>query len=665
MGWNPVDLDTESGLGIYARQSTLSQVKNNRQSTEMQTEDLIMFAKRLGWEEDNIILFSQDLAKSGRLRIDQREGLRTLIEYIEAGKIKAVLVFLEDRLFRDETGIQYNVFIDVCKRNNVYVVTPHMTYDFTNPFHVKQFRWRCEEAADYLRDYVIHRLHGAKNRLSESGKFAGRAIPVGFIVDQQESIIVEGKVVPNPTYRKFIVYEPHAKVIRWLFLRYWQLNGRLRTLCRELQNLPFLFPDFEEDADITKYIALYHLKKVPGGYHISYPGLRGLLTNVAYIGYWVHHGEVVSRDNHEAIVEQDLFWYAFNRISPYTINGERNERENGYIRYSRKEPIPALLKNVIGSRNGGRVYASTSGLTQKPIYIIEEREQRLVLKYHAATPCCEVDELFSARLVEHMKETKRYEHYRNYATELEMERNQIAESIKKQLAEIEHQMEGILLSLSLPADKLKKNLREKLAAKYAVLEETKEELETKQASLQTDHKAKKLMEYYMLADRLADYWERVPFEDKQSLADVLVKGAYLDEMTAHWLRLEIEWLDPQWGTESIYIFRQGGAHKTWTDAENEIIGEHFPQTSRDEILAMMPRRSWSAIMQQARKLNVKRKRNLVSDSGIPESVSMEDLSFMKEAGINMGETYCHKWETVYRRPPSASARVRPPRPRWR
>lgn len=78
MNW----MDTEAGLGIYARQSTLAQVKNYRQSTEMQTDDLIAFAKQLGWDDNNIVLFTQDLAKSGKLRIDQREGLRRLIDHI-------------------------------------------------------------------------------------------------------------------------------------------------------------------------------------------------------------------------------------------------------------------------------------------------------------------------------------------------------------------------------------------------------------------------------------------------------------------------------------------------------------------------------------------------------------------------------------------------------
>lgn len=402
---------------------------------------------------------------------------------------------------------------------------------------------------------------------------------------------------------------------------------------------------------MTHHLSQYHLKQVPGGYHISYAGLRGLFTNVTYLGYWIHQGEIVSKENHEAIVEEELFWYAFNRLSPYTITGERNERENGYTRYSRKDPIPALLKNVIGSREGGRVYVSTSGLTEKPIYIIEEKDQRLVLKYHAATPCKEIDELFTNRLIELMKQTTRYEHYRDYAAQLQQEQDQLTASIDKQLTEIDKQMDGIVTTLSLPPEKLKKHLREKLAEKYSLLEEQKAELEEKRAMMHSDQKTQKLMEYYALADTLAENWEMIPFVDKQSLAEVLVKGVYLDEMTAHWLRLEVEWLDPQWGTERVYIFRPGGAHKTWTDNENEIISEMYSYAPREEILTNMPRRSWAAIVIQARKLKVNRPRHLVSTCGIPDTVSMEDLTFMKEASIVKNETSCHKWETVRQRPP--------------
>ena len=242
--WGTTQLPLTAKVGVYARQSSLMQVKNYKESTEMQTTDLIAFAHRLGWTDELIILFNEDLGVSGKLRIDQREGLRSLVDLIQQDTLKAVIVFLEDRLFRDETAIQVNVFIELCKEHGVLVLTPHMTYDFSNIYHVKQFRWKCEAAADFLREYVAQRLHGAKARVSERGDYDGRGISVGFIVDRRERIVVDEKEIRNTQYMKFMVYEPHAEVVRWLFQRYFELGGKARLLYREIQQYPMLFLHF-------------------------------------------------------------------------------------------------------------------------------------------------------------------------------------------------------------------------------------------------------------------------------------------------------------------------------------------------------------------------------------------------------------------------------------
>ncbi len=156
------------------------------------------------------------------------------------------------------------------------------------------------------------------------------------------------------------------------------------------------------------------------------------------------------------------------------------------------------------------------------------------------------------------------------------------------------------------------------------------------------------MAYYLLADRIAQDWESIPFEDRQALSNGLVKGVYLDEMTSHWLRLEVEWLDPQWGTERTYVFRRKSAHKEWTEEENEVIRTLYPEVAREEILEKLPRRTWAEIIIQARKLKVNRLRNLVSAFAVSDTLSVEDLTFMQEAGIAVGETSCHKWEIVDR-----------------
>jgi hypothetical protein len=70
--------------GIYARQSTTSQLIKNTESTEMQTDDLIAWLVDRGVGEGSWKLFDADLGKSGTLRIDQRTGLQELVERIQA-----------------------------------------------------------------------------------------------------------------------------------------------------------------------------------------------------------------------------------------------------------------------------------------------------------------------------------------------------------------------------------------------------------------------------------------------------------------------------------------------------------------------------------------------------------------------------------------------------
>ena len=190
--WEVPTIPQGAKVGIYARQSTLNQVKNNTVSAEMQTDELFVLATRMGVKEEDIILYIENQRKdgtvknaSGRLRIDQREGLQALVQRIEAGEIKAVITFLEDRLFRDETQIQVNTFILICQEHTVLVITPFMTYDFRNPYHVKQFRWKCEQAADFLREYIRYRLHAAKQHVSSRGQYDGRTVPVGYIVHRR------------------------------------------------------------------------------------------------------------------------------------------------------------------------------------------------------------------------------------------------------------------------------------------------------------------------------------------------------------------------------------------------------------------------------------------------------------------------------------------------
>ena len=186
--WN-IKLPVNVPWGVYARLSTPGQLIRSTQSTEMQTDDLIQWLIDRQVKRELISLFDADLGVSGTLRIDQRTGLQELVERIQADEIKAVLVYQVSRLFRDETGVQYNTFADICKKHNCVLVTADgMVFNFNNPMHMKMFRFLGEMAADYIPQQIKGVLHAARLRKATStnaGLLRRRKSKHGFLKASQ------------------------------------------------------------------------------------------------------------------------------------------------------------------------------------------------------------------------------------------------------------------------------------------------------------------------------------------------------------------------------------------------------------------------------------------------------------------------------------------------
>ncbi len=147
---NNQQIPIAGNVAIYARAAT--QEKRNQESRQVQTDDLITYACQLGYEDTHVIVFEQDNGIPGNTAIDEREGLHSLVQAISDGTIQAVLIADETRLFRDISTLQLSIFIKLCVGRNVLVITPESIYDFTNPQHVKLFRFKCQEAYQFLAD---------------------------------------------------------------------------------------------------------------------------------------------------------------------------------------------------------------------------------------------------------------------------------------------------------------------------------------------------------------------------------------------------------------------------------------------------------------------------------------------------------------------------------
>jgi len=138
--------DLQKKVGIYTRTAA---PQERRQLTV--TDDLVRFAKEQGWTEDHIVLFNQDEGKSGKKSINERKGLRALVEAITHDEIKTVITANEDRLFRNADTIEVSTFVRLCQEYNVILITPTATYDFSDNVQAKLFRLKCEDAYENVK----------------------------------------------------------------------------------------------------------------------------------------------------------------------------------------------------------------------------------------------------------------------------------------------------------------------------------------------------------------------------------------------------------------------------------------------------------------------------------------------------------------------------------
>ena len=616
--------------GIYARQSTTAQLINNVESTEMQTDDLEAWLVEKGVQDGTWQLFDADLGVSGTLRIDQRTGLQELVEQIKQDIIKAVLVYQISRLFRDDTGVEYNTFAKICKEHDCVLVTADgMVFNFNNRMHLKMFRFLAEYAAEYIPQQ-IGLLHAARMRKARRGLYAGLgSVPRGYVVDYDKT---------SKTFKKFVPYQPHAEVDFSLFERFYALEGDFATLCREVEEMTVVFPHFDAAVD-RRNIRDKRWIKVPGGYHISRKGLLWLLTNPCLLGWWIINGDIISTNNHVSIFKPEqeyLFWYAFERLSPFTTDGEENTQRTATPRryYQRTtEETVGLLKKRIEDETGDKVYVHLSEGIHT--YCRPKKDTKVFKWSDSEIEVDLVDNAFMQRLFLHLRETHDFDIFRQWIAEVVKRQASMLDTIYQQLAEIDSQQEAnldeklairarinqeikqaLLDQPTINVEQLKAQLEEEAAGEFERLRKRTLKLETMEkelrAKLPTEEEdvevqtARKFADFQTELEILAQVWQLKPFAAKKEFVNLLVSKAVLSVAATHWIRLDIHWTHPAWESETLFIYRRRGILVRWTEEDREIITSLYETTDRETLLSLMPHKSWNAIKKEARRLTLSR-----------------------------------------------------------
>ncbi len=595
---NGGELPINHPIAVYYRQSTDGQVGNI--STSIQTIDMVTYLQERGWKEKDIVLIDMDAGVSGTKKIDERPGMKRVFELITGRVIRAVACQDEDRLFRDITQIQVNIFIEACRAANVLVITPTMVYDFANEFvgtfHARQFRFKCEMAAEYINTVILGKLTRAKRRMIREGRWAGSFVPVGYMVDNRKRL-PDGS--ENPAWRKFVPFEPYAEVILAYFQLFSSYNGNLRATARHIYKHGPFYPDLASCPPPDGYTIKYRLRIYGGGFAPSRTGLADLLINAVYLGHWTTSGGVAIRNNHPPLVTEDLFMQAFNRLSPVGLDGHRNKHfdaRHDHMRPSLEEERPVerpLLLGMLVAENESTWHNVGSEYTKR------DRTYRYVFRRHdvirsiAWTRASKaVDAVIVDLLHDKLKVTFDADLWEQSVAHAMKKYSDEHKGIRAQLASLKQVMERQILSLEqLTHPEMVKTVEARYAdaeAEYKRLNEMLVQIEDEKAQMR------------LFADLKRDFgtvlenWNTYSRARKRNILMSFIDQIQTRPTDEGGLDLNVVWKDGN--TDILSIRRQTAKGIAWLPSETgNLLAMANGGATQIEIARMFPERTWETI----------------------------------------------------------------------
>jgi DNA invertase Pin-like site-specific DNA recombinase len=261
--------------------------------------------------------------------INSRPEFRKLLKRIESPKIKAVLVVECARLGRpdlEEIGKLSKLF----RYTNTIIITPQRMFDLRDEYDREQFERELMRGNDYL-EYTKKILNRGKELSLKQGYYINAVVPYGY----EREWVYEGKR-KRPT---LAIVEEEAKVVRMIFDWYvnegigtMKISQRLNAMC-----IPPRKGDIWKKSTISRMLKNEHyIGKIVLKKHIKVNTVEDseIITQTKFNEEF----ETVE-GKHSAIIDEDLFYRANNKISKH-ISTKPNE--------TLQNPFASILKCECG-----------------------------------------------------------------------------------------------------------------------------------------------------------------------------------------------------------------------------------------------------------------------------------------------------------------------------
>ena len=207
---------------IYIRQSTMGQVRHNRESTERQYA-LKDKAIQLGWNPSTIRVLDQDLGKSGA-QLSGRKDFKILVTDVSMGQVGALFALEASRLAR--SCLDWQRLLEICSITGTIVIDGDGCYD-PSDFNDGLLLGIKGTIAQAELHFIRERLQGGKRNKANKGELRF-PLPVGLCHDDQNKIVLDPDQEVQGAVR--MVFDAFRK------------EGSAYKVMRQFTSQGFLFP---------------------------------------------------------------------------------------------------------------------------------------------------------------------------------------------------------------------------------------------------------------------------------------------------------------------------------------------------------------------------------------------------------------------------------------
>src|ERR1700716_4309445 len=202
---------------IYIRQSTMGQVRFNKESTERQY-NLASKAQSLGWSSERIRVLDRDLGQSGA-RMTHREDFKALVGEVAMSQVGAIFSLEASRLARSNQD--WHRLLELCAITGTLVIDEDGCYDPAefNDGLVLGLKGTFAQAELHI---IRARLHGGKINKARKGELRF-PLPVGLVFDGDKIALDPDQEVQGAVRTVFELFKQESSA--YAVVRRFQESG--------------------------------------------------------------------------------------------------------------------------------------------------------------------------------------------------------------------------------------------------------------------------------------------------------------------------------------------------------------------------------------------------------------------------------------------------------